>query len=280
MNDFASALSTALHEEAKEIGMSSDLQEAQRQLEQSMRSSDQRRRVWVAVAAAAAVVLVVAGVYAGAASRDQAAPPATPTPTASPTQGQPPVPFPLTADLLHPPLTAVLPSWVTIAAGGAQIEDGAYGYSPYGGCPGRLCADGNDRGVRLYSVEYMYPLPAGSKITKANYTAYVKAWKAVQQLGYGTLRDVGTTTVDGKPATTMTVTFTNPVTGLARCSDAGAARSDCWAVSAGRTFRMAIVDQGRGKPVTLLYEGWNTANPDAASYPAEFASWLATVRFT
>ena len=43
MNDFASALSTALHEEAKEIGMSSDLQEAQRQLEQSMRSSDQRR---------------------------------------------------------------------------------------------------------------------------------------------------------------------------------------------------------------------------------------------
>ena len=71
MNDFASALSTALHEEAKEIGMSSDLQQAQRQLEQSMRSSDQRRRVWVAVAAAAAVVLVVAGVYAGAASRDQ-----------------------------------------------------------------------------------------------------------------------------------------------------------------------------------------------------------------
>lgn len=277
MNDFASALSSALHEEAKEIGMSSDLQRAQRQLEQSIRTTDRRRRVWVAVAAAAAVLIVVAGVTVGT-IRGQEVPPVTPTPSPSPTQPQAAAPFPLEAELLVPPLTAQLPGWVTTAEGGAEIDNGSYTYRQ-GACPGSTCPDDKDRRVTLASVDYMYPLPAGSKITPATYRGYVQAWKAVPQLGYGTVSDVGTTTVDGKPATTMTVVFTKPVTGLARCDGATAARSDCWSAPAGRTLRLAIVDQGPGKPVTLLYESWNSANRAATSIPAEFATWLATVHF-
>ena len=49
MNAFASALSAALHEEAQEIAMSADMQHAERQLQESIRSMDRRRRVWIAV---------------------------------------------------------------------------------------------------------------------------------------------------------------------------------------------------------------------------------------
>ena len=100
MNEFASALSTALHQEAQEIAMSADMQHAERQLQESIRSVDRRRRVWIAVAAAAAVLVVAAGITAGIKLPN--AQPTNPRPTTSQPAARP---IPFAANKLHPPLS-------------------------------------------------------------------------------------------------------------------------------------------------------------------------------
>jgi hypothetical protein len=281
MNEFATALSAALHEEAKEIAMSADMQQAQRQLEDSIRSADRRRRAWVAVAAAAAVV-VVAGLAFGL--NRPSAQPGRPGP--SPTQpARASVPYPLDAFMLTPPLTAQLPGWVTSPNALAVKNQGnvsfGAGYCSNPTNPTALCPNGQDRAIRLLSVRYMYPLDA-TKITEPSYAQYVNDWKAVQRLGYGTVSDVTTTTVGGKPATTMTVSLTKGTFGLAQCLTATSPKvSDpCYQTLPARTLYLAIVNHGSGQPLTLLFEGLNAANTaDARAVATEFTTWLATVRF-
>lgn len=274
MNDFASALSTALHEEAREIAMSADMQHAESQLQENIRSADRRRRVWVAVAAAAAFLIAVAGV-AFAFNRPTAQP-AHPTP--SPSQSaQPQVRYPANASQLTPPLTAQLPYWVAEAHDNSA-DRGVYLYNQERCLP---CQTGRDLKIQLYSVRYMYPLDA-TKILRPSYTAYVDAWEAVQPLGYGTVTDIATTTVGGRPATTMTVNFTKSSNGLAACNEMARSRTDtvnCWYGVGGRTLRLAIVDQGTGQPPSLLVESSNTDNPNSQAITAEFTTWLNTVRF-
>jgi hypothetical protein len=274
MNGFASALSTALHEEAREIAMSANMQHAERELLENIRSADRRRRVWVAVAAAAAFLIVVAGI-AFAFNRPTAQP-AQPNP--SPSQSAlPQVRYPANAAQLTPPLTAQLPYWVADAHDTSADRDG-YFYNQESCLP---CETGRDLKIQLYSVRYMYPLDA-TAILRPSYTAYVNAWEAVQPLGYGTVTNIATTTVGGRPATTLTVNFTKPSNGLAVCKGPGDSRTDtgsCWYGVAGRTLRLAIVDQGKGQPPTLLYESSNTDNPTSQAITAEFTTWLNTVRF-
>jgi hypothetical protein len=274
MNDFASALSTALHERAQETAMSLDMQQAERQLRESIRSADRRRRIWIAVAAAAAVLVAVAGV-AFAFNR----PTAQPThPKPSPTQSaHTQARYPANASHLTPPLTAQLPYWVAFAHD-TSADVGVYLYNQERCLP---CQTGRDLKIQMYTVRYMFPLDA-SEILRPSYTAYVKAWEAVQPLGYGTVTDIATTTVGDKPATTMTVSFTKATHGLAACNELARSRTDtanCWYGVAGRTLRLAIVDQGKGQPPTLLVESSNTDNPSSAAITAEFTAWLDTVRF-
>jgi len=55
---------------------------------------------------------------------------------------------------------------------------------------------------------------------------------------------------------------------------------DCWAATgAQRTYVLSVVDQGNGKPPTLLYESWRTGNPSENTFPVQYDTWLATVRF-
>ena len=270
MNEFTSALSAALHEEAKEIAMSADMQQAERQLQESIRSVDRRRRVWIAVAAAAAVLFVAAGITLGI-KLPKAAPPAHPNPT---TTIQSPKPIVFQANHLTPPLTVQLPHWVATAQPSYYAH--GYHYDQHDG----------DRAITLLSVGYMYPLDA-ARIAHPGYAALVADWKAVQTQGYGTVSDVATTTVDGKPATTMTVRLAKGADGFAYCQSATNARTDpdvCVAVYPGRTYQLAIVDQGTAEPPTLVWESSTTdftsngANSRAA-IASELGTWLATIRF-
>ena len=277
VNEFASELSTALRDEARELGMAVDVLRLERQLQLQIRTTDRRRRTWVGVAAAAVLVLV-AGWFAAGTVRTQPAPPAT-HPSPSPTHLRTTPPYPLNARLLQRPLTAQLPNWVAYTDA-VYGEVGEYDYSQ-SDCGGRgdPCPAGQDVAIALYDVEYMYPPQPGSKVTKTSYSAYVHAWKEIQPLGFGTVTDVRATTVAGRPATAMTVSFTKGVDGLARCSVGNAPLHDCWSVDAKRTFRLVIVNQGTGTPPVLLYESWNTNNPRAQALASEFDTWLATVRF-
>jgi hypothetical protein len=267
MTDFASALSTALHEEAREIAMSADMQHAEQRLHESIRSADRHRRVLVAVGAVAAVLIVAAGV-AFALNR----------PTAQPTQPQPtpsrtaqltePIPF----DYLNPLLTVQLPLW--IGKSDTYLR-GAHYDQPHG-----------DRAIALFSVDYMYP--AGStKITHPGYAALVSDWKALATHTQATVRDVAESTVDGQPATMMAVSLRRQVDGFAYCEAATSARTDassCVSIFPGRTYRIAIVDHGSTRPPTLLWESSTTdftsnAINSGDAIAREFAAWRATVKF-
>jgi hypothetical protein len=283
MNEFASALSATLHEKAQEIAMSTDMQHAERQFQESIRSVDRRRRVWIAAAAAAAILIMGVGITLGIKLPTSRPPqPAHPNPTSSQ-----PATNPILFDAKHlpAPLTVRLPHWIasTKPFVGRWGAASAYAFElPNGG-----------RDIHLISVRYMYPLGA-TKITQPSYAALVAHWKAVQPRGYGTVTDIATATVGGKPATTMTVAFTKRAPGLDHCDAATGVPTDsngapivqtapgwtlCGAPEAGRTYHLAIVNEGRALPPTVLWEASATNDSVSPSTASEFATWLATVRF-
>ena len=268
MNEFAEALSATLQEKAQEAAVSIDMQKAERQLQKSMRSAERRRRIWIAVAAAAAVVVVAAGITLGIKlPTSQPAQPAGPNPTTSQAATNP---FPFTATDLHPALTVQLPHWAAAASHGSDPGDyaSAYDFEP--------STAGRD--IHLLSVGWMYPLDT-HQITKPTYAALVADWKAVQPFGYGTVSNVATTTVGGKPATTMTVTVTKTAAGLAFCDSATLDQYTCAGIDPGHTLHLAIVDQGNALAPTLLWENSATVDTASPSASSEFATWLDTVRF-
>ncbi|MBI1378112.1 MAG: hypothetical protein GC157_11615 [Frankiales bacterium] len=275
MNDFASALSAALHDEAKEIAMSADMLDAEHRLHDSMRSAKRHRRIWtIALATAALLVVTTGALVALNRPGSRPSPPVvSPSPTASA------VTFPLDAWQLTPSLTAALPGWAATAQAVAASPDG-YTYQQQL-CDGP-CPNGQDRGVWIFDVPYMYPLGA-TRITTPTYAQYVTAWEQVQSRGYGTVDAVTSTSVDGKPATTMIVEVAQDAPGLVRCGAATDRKQEggCFNLSSGQTLYLAIVDQGVGQPPTLLYESRSTTNTgDAPAVAEEFATWLATVRFS
>jgi hypothetical protein len=270
MNEFAEALSATLQDRAQETAMSIDMHEAERQLHESIRSAERRRRIWIAVAATAAAVVVAAGITLGI--RLPAAQPTQPA-GPNPTTSSPAAPIPFTATGLHPSLTVQLPGWIASVSHGvdAGAYASAYDFEPANSGPGR--------DIHLLSVGWMYPI-GSSQISKPSYAALVADWEAVQPSGYGRVSDVATTTVGGRPATTMTVTVTKPAAGLAFCDSATLDMNTCAGIEAGRTLHLAIVDQGTTRPPTLLWENSATNDADDPSAASEFASWLATVRFS
>jgi hypothetical protein len=269
MNEFAEALSATLQDRAQETAMSIDMQQAERQLQEAIRSAERRRRIWIAAVAAAAVVVVAAGItVAIKRPTSQPAQPAGPNPATS-QAATTPVQF--TATDLHPALTVRLPHWTAAASHGSDTGDyaSAYDFEPSNG----------GRDIHLLSVGWMYPLDT-YQITKPTYAALVADWKSVQPFGYGTVSDVTTTTVGGKPATTMTVVVTKAGAGLAFCDSPTTDQYTCAGINPGSTLHLAIVDQGNGYPPTLLWENSATGDTASPSPSAEFATWLATVRFS
>jgi hypothetical protein len=182
-------------------------------------------------------------------------------------------PFAVDAARLTPPLTAELPAWA--ASVKVDLGPGSYNYT------GPDSAGPNSgRGIRLYSVMYMYPLGSAKMRTHPSYDQMVASYKEVQTLGYGTVGDVAAASVDGRSATTMTVALTKDVYGLAGCPTAVTDRTSCTHAVAGRVQRVTLVDNGAGKPVTLLFESWNrVVDSDDAPVLAEAAAWLSTVKF-
>lgn len=274
MNNFDALLSDALREHARETEMSIDMNEAESRLRDSMHSNNRRRGVWTGILAAAAVLLVVAGVVFVLLRPTTNAGPVTQAPSGS----QPG--FMLDARLLDPPLTATLPFWAALAQGNDASPNGYTYVRKICDTADGLCPDGEDRVIQVVPVRHMYPLDSTTSIAPT-YEQLVTAWQDVERLGYGTVSDVVTTTVDGRRATTMRVALTRPPDGLPGCETAKDKKNEggCLGILPGLTLELAIVDRGAGNPPTLLYEGRNSSNAaQAAAVADEFRTWLSTVQ--
>jgi len=123
----------------------------------------------------------------------------------------------------------------------------------------------------------MYPLDASTSIAPT-YAQVVTAWSDVQRLGYGTVTDAYSITVDGQQATAMTVALTKAPSGLAGCEKAtdNKDQGGCFGIVPGTTLNLAIIDRRSGQPPNLLYESHNTTNTaDAPAVAAEFQTGWA-----
>ncbi len=276
MNEIERAITATMRADAQEASMKTDMFSHRVELNERLDSVDRRRgwtRVGLAVAAAAAVV--VAGVIV-VATRSQTVPPATgPDATASPTPTVSASPFAFSSSDLTPDLTVDLPAWTRTSSPASGAGSVVFDQP---GCDVDPCPPNQALKIRMYSVLQMYRPNDTTMTRNPTYAAVLAVWDGLADLGFGTATDRSTTTVDGRPAVTMTLAMDKDAPGTAFCETPTTAAADCFFPIAGRTYRLAVVNQGQ-QPPTVLYESYNTGDPAADSVHAEFATWLATVSF-
>ena len=139
------------------------------------------------------------------------------------------------------------------------------------------CADGYDLALRFVSPSGIY-LPGDVKERAvpgyANYLVYLQEMESTYGL---TITGTEQTTVGGRPATLMTLTPTQVVSGASfACSKPDTRADDCWWPTVGVTLRLAVVDVG--KTPLLVWIKANAANPAWPAIAQDFDEMLGTVR--
>ena len=278
MNEFELSLANALRDEAKEISMRTDQQQAANELRVRLDRADRTRRrrhfAYAAGAAAAAVLVLVAVVV----TSRQASPTDGAGPAAPDESGAAPS---FTATFLQPPLHATLPSWTEHADaqrnGASELFEESSCAGLYGASP---CSDDADLKLRILTPFYFYPPGSLTTIEHPSYAEYVAAWDALESSGTATISDRSSATVGGRPATVMSLKVQEDAPGAIACPTAtSSAVSQCAPLIAGRAVRVAIVDQGADAAPTVFYISLNGDAADRASRFAEFDTMLSTVGF-
>ena len=277
MNAYEHILATALREKVGEIAMTTDINEGREVLDRNLDAVDRYKRRWrwgtgVAVLAVAAAVVAFLWVFRPATQ-------AKPSPAVSPSSSASSIPFHFTTSELHPNITVDLPYWAALVPDAGQGPNfSQFEQDPCG--TAAACPAGKDRKIKFYSVQFMHGWQDGPRLTaNPTYQNYLATWNALPSLGYGSIRDRGTTTIGGHPAQLLTFDATKKTPGFASCETEFMAPADCWGANAGRTYRVALVDMGKGIPM-FFYESMNTNPAGEASMIAEFNSLLQTITFS
>lgn len=98
-----------------------------------------------------------------------------------------------------------------------------------------------------------------------SYAAYLIHLDGMAAVGIATITSRSPVTVGGRPATVVSLSVKRDAPGAIACAFASDQAADCASLVAGRTVRMAVVDQGTGKPPTVLYLSLNGDAPDGSS---------------
>jgi len=132
-------------------------------------------------------------------------------------------------------------------------------------------------------VRFLVPVSLyrpGSSVPEAPPRDYLAYLRGLTSDGV-TFSDVTTITVDGHPATLMSVTSTNNsglLNGSLGCPKAGADRSEgCFGFQPGRSIRIAVIPVGNR--TLLAWARTSKDSPDTAAFFAMFEAMLKSVRF-
>jgi len=273
MNAFEQTLTTALRDHAGEIAMSTNLNDGRVALDEKLDKVDRQRRRWQWGAAAAAVAVVALVLAFVAVARPNATP--QPPPVGGPTSPAPEAsPFHVSTSTLTPNLTVDLPAWAASAKESSE-DTGVVFYSqkqcPESTCPAQLA-------VGALSVESFYRPQAGLTVSRSpSFAAYVAHLDSLAASGYATLSDRRTTTVDGRPAVTLTLQTSREIPALS-CGLLDQPAAECWNVAPGLVVHLVVVDQGKAAAPTMFYE-WQRSGTPTEAPRAEFDRWVASVRF-
>jgi hypothetical protein len=132
-------------------------------------------------------------------------------------------------------------------------------------------------------VRFLVPVSLyrpGSSVPEAPPRDYLAYLQGLTRQGV-TFSDVTKITVDGHPATLMSVTSTNDselLNGSLGCPKAGADRSGgCFGFQPGRSIRIAVIPVGNS--TLLAWARTSKDSPDTAAFFAMFEAMLKSVRF-
>ncbi len=252
MSTFEQTLATALHDESREISMSVDMSDGYEIVEQRMDSVDRRRRVWtwVGVAAAVAAVVVAAVLVRPAASPAGLVEPAS-GPEFRTTQFQ-------------PGFTANLPAWVAEVM--SRPTDETADTVTWNRCEGEPVCIGLD----AYTIRHL----ERDSTQPATYDGYLTHLEGLRQDGAFAVTDSRALTVDGRPATVLTmVTVGGTADGMG-----------CFSVLRCQDFyernvaRYAVIDTG-GAPLVIGMRTFS-ANPQGQQWIDQLEGMLATMRLS
>jgi hypothetical protein len=273
MTEFELILTDVLREEAEEIAMSTDQQRAAEDLRTRLDQSERHRRGWYVAAAVAVAVAVVAAVLALRPSGDtDSVPPVTdPTPTT----------VPYTTTNLDPQITLRLPSWTDHAT----REDGATATATFAesDCAGlngeNPCPEDADLRLRLLTLKSFYRPGEAAITTDPSYDDYLAHLDALEPLGIAAISERADSTVDGRPATAMSLSTLVDAQGAVACPLTIDKAADCMHLIAGRDSRIVVVDQGAGNAPTVFYLSLNTGAPDRDERFAELDTMAESASF-
>lgn len=228
----------------------------------------------VVIVSVVVAAVAVAAVMVRAPGRTDSALSATADTSTAPTN-------PFDNSSLTPPIALNLPSWTSHASasgwfGAVDFDVGSCaslgGQSP--------CAADQDLKLRLLSVTVYHPEDGSPVVSQdPSYAAHLIHLDGMAAVGIATITSRSPVTVGGRPATLVSLSVKRDAPGAIACAFASDQAADCASLVAGRTVRMAVVDQGTGKPPTVLYLSLNGDAPDRVERFAEFDAMLTTVKF-
>lgn len=267
MNLFESTLVTALRDEARETAMNTDLNEGRDILESRLDDVDRGRRRWMVAGGALAATAAVAAIAYLAVGRPVAAPePADPTPIPSPTASET-----FRSSEFAFPFTARPPLWVAEALDEPTSEN--LRHVTWNRCEGDVCI-----GLTFLSLSVLDPFGLEERTDTAmpGYDAYLGYLDSLVASSKATISDRIDRTIDGRPATVMTVMPLSDVPDGVGCEAGDGTTDDCWDFLEGVATRMAVVDVGSSNPLVILTRT-PPSNPDAAAWIAQFDPMLDSV---
>ena len=287
MTPFESTLATALRDEAREITMSTDLNDGLDVLENRLDDADRdRRRRWVVAGAAAAAAAVAILGIAALLRSPSAPPPATqPSPTVE-GRSWSSAPLDASPESFRRPLSLRLPPLLT-ASSFTDHEKPAHVILGQGEgvCDATLsspCADGQDAFMVILDPRTIYdPSKAPASSPVPGYAAYVAFIDSLNDPGWTTSDRATTTTADGHKVTLWTVAGDGVHNGAIGCAAAGDALGSCFGsydpTAQPTVARFAVVDVG-ATPVVMWME-LNATNPRLPDMVRQFDHMMTTVRF-
>lgn len=280
MTELEYAITSTLRADAQEAAMTTNTARESQKLDARLDALDRshRRRTWALVAAAAAAVVVaVVGVRAlgGQSSGEVIAP-------------VPQVGKSYSTSSFVIPFTVTLPAWTNGIAPPARDETDRKVYWEQSECTKNgspvACLDGSDLKLRFFSPVNLYrPQDGPASSPVPDYKGYVAYLTAIGATGDVIVSDLSTTTVDGRPATVMTLAPQAARYGALGCESPFDAARDCFGLvedDKSHVFlRFAVVDAGGATPL-LTWTRVNRDNPQASQAMAQFDTMLTTLSIT
>ena len=288
MTLFESTLATALRDEAREIAMSTDLNDGLDVLENRLDVIDRHRRRRYVVGALVAVAATIALIAVAFTLRPVSAPPPAthPSPTAegrvwfsTPPSASSMV-FRRPVSLRLPPILTArsftdneMPAYVILAQG--QGSCSASKADP--------CSNGEDAFLAVLDPKSIYdPAKAPASSPMPGYAEYVAFIDSLSGPDWAESNRATTTTADGHEVTLWTISGDGVHNGAIGCNTDIDPIENCWgsydATAQPTVARFAAIDIGT-TPVVMFMD-LNADNPDLSDMVRQFDHMMTTVKFS